>query len=356
MTVQNKLRYSQFWDRINIDAFEEAIGFNPEYQRGDNDVGFCLWPENHSHGDTTGKFAIHRELRLYNCYVCGGGDLLSLVMELHDVDQETATAWLYQFCEEDMRSDAAFVDDFMASFEDVQRRVDTLPYFNQRVLDQFSDPIPEDFYAERGIFPLVAKAYGVRYSAEAKRPSPQKGKYAEDEDYYGPAIIFPHYWQNRLVGWQSRWLEDEDERPDWVPKYTMTSDFPKESTVYGFDYAKKAEEPVVVVESVPSALFAISGNYPAVATFGSSVNPAQLRLLRRFTQGVILAPDNDSAGVKWLNANTEYLKRYIPVWHLPPVREKPGADLGDIASNLHHDCFDLLNDFICQKYEPGIDL
>ena len=62
--ASQKLRYADFWDSINVDAVEEALGWVPEYTHNDNDVGYCIFPENHSHGDTTGKFAIHREKRI----------------------------------------------------------------------------------------------------------------------------------------------------------------------------------------------------------------------------------------------------------------------------------------------------
>lgn len=359
--ARRKLRYEDFADRINVDAFEEAIGFSPEYERNGNDVGYCLWPENHANGDTTGKFAIHREDKVYNCYVCGGGSLLSLAMETQDMDVEDAVHWLYQFCEEDMRSDSEFVDEFLSAFEDVQERISSLPYFNARVLERFEkEPVPDWYLEERGILPEVAAEAGLLYSSAIERRSPPNGKFAEADDYVGPGLIFSHYWKGRLVGWQTRWLEED--RPEWIPKYTNTTEFPKETTIYGYDQAMYATGPVVVVESPPSSLFVRSCGYPCVATFGSNVNPAQMRLLRRFSNGVILAPDHDiprdpnakGAGYKWRDSLTEYLKRYVEVWHLPPAGEKPGADIGDIALLDHPG--DELDHYLRQKFLAGIDL
>lgn len=365
--AQRRLKYSEFWDRINVDSFEEAIEWTPEYSHNDNDIGFCPFPENHSHGDTTGKFAIQREKRVYNCWVCGGGSLLSLVMELKDFDLETATEWLFQFTDEDDRSDTEFVDDFLDAFRDVQVRSDTLPYFNERVLEKFNDPIALSempvyvdghlatlipWTWDRCVSDEVVERYDVRYSANNYRPSPGKGKFADEPDYEGPAVIFPHHWQGCLVGWQARWLDPD--RPEWVPKYTMTTDFPKETTIYGWDQLEAIDQPTVIVESVPSTLFIESMGYPSVATFGSSVNEAQMRLLRRLTGGVILARDNDEAGVKWERSLTEYLKRYIRVWHLPIVSDEAGADIGDLAST--DSPREEVEALISRAYEPGIDL
>lgn len=355
---QHKLRYSEIWDRINVEAFEEAIGFEPIDDRNGNDIGYCVWPDNHNHGDTTGKFGIHREKRVYNCWSCGGGSLLSLVMELYAYDVDEATEYLAQFCEEDMRSDNEFVDEFLSAFEDTQRRVETLPYFNARVLDKFDEPVPDWWLDERQIDIETAQLYGLRYSSEVRRPSPVKGRFAGEPEYHGPAIVFPHYWQDRLVGWQSRWLDDD--RPEWIPKYTNTGDFPRETTVYGWDQFLQSGHagPVILVESSPSVLFLVSHDQASLGTFGSGINEPQLRILRRCKGGVILARDNDKtkekAGVKWCNTLTNYLKRYIPVWHLPPIEGKPGADVGDIAS--FEDPYSALQDYLSQAYEPGIDL
>lgn len=366
-----KLRYSDFWDRIDVDAFEDAIGWTPEYTDGDEDRGFCVFPENHTNGDTTGKFSINREKRVYNCWVCGGGSLLSLVVELKDLDIDSAIKFLYEFAEGDLRDDSEFVDDFLEAFSDVEHRVETIPYFNERVLDRFNDPmalseVPVyyegslvtciDYATSRWISDEVLERHNVRYNSKMFRPSPSKGKFAEDSDYEGPAIVFPHYWHGRLVGWQTRWLEDDEVRPEWVPKYTNTTDLPKESTIYGWDQLETDGRPTVVVESPPSKLFVESCGYPSVATFGSSVNEPQMRLLRRLTSGVILAPDNDSAGVKWRDSLTEYLKHYTRVWHLPVVSDEAGADIGDLASPWNDDPRASLEEYLGQKYEPGIDL
>lgn len=328
----SKLRYSDYYEDINIDAFEEAIGFEPLETLNDNDVGYCVFPENHSHGDTTGKFAIHRDKKIYNCWACGGGSLLSLAMELYDFDIDEATEWVYQFCEADMRTDQEFVDEFLDAFRDVQHRIETLPYFNERVLEQFGSLPEDEWLKSRGISVQTAEAYKIGYANPTRRPSPGKGRYAEEEDYWGPAVVFPHFWKGRLVGWQSRWL-DED-RPDWVPKYTMTGDFPKDSTIYGFDDILDSWDPdrkVLVVESVPSALFAVSCGFPAVATFGSNVNEAQMRLLRRFNR-VMLCPDNDPAGAQWARGLYSYLIKYTRIW-IPPAVEWDKGDIGDFPAH-----------------------
>ncbi len=342
-----KVRYSNFADRIDIDALENALGIDVVDHPTDNeDRCYCPLPWNaHANGDTTGKFSINREKRVYNCWVCGGGSLLDLAMAMRDEDMEPATKWLYQFANHE-ETDEEFLVELDRLLSDPVERQPTMPYFNKFVLQRFNDPIEEamewngtewvSFLERRGIDIGTAEDFGLCYNARAARPF-------KDETYHGPAVYFPHFWAGRLVGWQQRWLDREEDRPKWVPKYTMTPDFPKNETLFGYDRAIEfiravPHEFVIVVESVPSALFLWSHGYPSVATFGTSVDGAQLKLLRTFPW-VILAPDNDvpkdpratPAGIKWLNQCASYLERYTTVEALP-VLEGAGADIGDLAA------------------------
>jgi DNA primase len=321
-----RVKYSQFEDRIDVPELCQAIGFNVEWEdnRG-NLCGYCLFPQNHTNGDTTGKFAIHPEKKVYNCYACGGGSLLSLVMELNSWDSETAEDYLRQFAG-DARDDVEFVEDFLNAFaNDTEKRVETLPYFNPRVLEKYEHAYG---YGEMiGLNADVIELYNVLWAPEAVKRSPGKGKFTDEPDYVGPAIIWPHYWNDRLVGWQSRWMDDE--RPEFVKKWTNTVDFPKDSTIYGYHMVKGASH-VYVVESAKTVLKLDQLGLDAVGTFGSQANDAQLRLLRKFRSGVVLCPDNDKAGNEWFTHLYDYLHRYVPLHGVTPVPGSKG-DLADLS-------------------------
>jgi hypothetical protein len=329
--------YSDFADKLDLDAFEAAIGFEPSSQERGEDIGHCLFPEMHKHGDTTGKFAINREKKVWNCFVCGGGDLLSLAMLHTGLDYEQATDWLHVFATSDARSDQEWADNLIAMLDDAHDRVDTIPYFHPRVLDQFDGPT--DYFLGRGISQEVVDTYGLRYTETAHRSAPVTmvdGRRTKMfEDYEGPASIWPHYWNGKLTGWQYRWTNFGTELmpSGWkIPKWTNTTDFPRSTTLFNYNDALKSNTSCVVVESLGTCLFLRSYGIPAVAYFGSKPTEIQLRLLRRFTNGVILAPDNDSnaAGDKILET-VDYLERFVPVYIADKVEGDDGADLGDYA-------------------------
>lgn len=345
----SKLRYGEFESLIDLDQLYEVVGFSPERTQGSWDQGYCIFPDNHANGDTTGKFGINRDERIYNCWVCGGGDLLSLAMELHpEFNVDDATHWLHQFTRG--VSEDKFLDEFEKDLADVEKRAATLPYFNERILDKWVVGLtqPADFFKPFDALDYLATKWAIteEVALEAKVGfDPDHSRMVKDETYIGPALIFPVFWKDRLVGWQERWLDPEEDRPAWVPKYTNTTDMPKSDIIYVHDAMlsgplRKAR--VFVVESVPSALALRSAGLNAVATFGTSINDPQLRLLRRFSQGVVLCPDNDPApknkpdampaGLKWQKKVADYLVRFIPVTLMPPPPVAPKDDVADLLA------------------------
>lgn len=312
------LKYVDFADRIDYDSLYEDLEWEPLSSYKDEDKGYCLMPANHTHGDSTGKLAINRDKGVYNCWVCGGGSMLSLVMEVKDLNYQDATAYLYQFVD---RATNESADDFYARIERMMEKPveerKPFPFFNERVL-KWQGYAP--WFADRHISKEVAEYFKLGVDLEHRKYNPKEG------EWIGPAAILPHYWDGKLVGWQERWLTDT---PRWVGKYTNTTDFPRETTVWGYDFAKEQTKPLIIVESVATALMLISEGYPAIATFGSQLTPDQLKHLRVFQQGVMLAADNDGAGTKWLGTLTEYLRKFIPVLHVPVVYGH-GSDLGDL--------------------------
>lgn len=302
--------YKEFADRIDIDAVYDELGWEPTSREHKEDKGYCLdlWGY-HKHGDTTGKLAINRDKKVYNCWVCGGGTLLHLYKEAKGISEEEAEQQLYRFTTPQEFEINQVMETVDAILSPVDEKKNPLPYFNPAVLESYT--------------PIVKHYKGRAYLLK-RRISTSVARYFDLRMGPGDQIIFPHLWDGRLVGYQSRW-------PSGLPKYTNTDGFPRERTLWGYHFALKQAEAPIIVESVPTALYLISEGYSSIATFGAQVTDEQLKLLRVFQQGVQLAPDADPAGDLWLHKATEYLVRYVPVMHVPRVESGIiGSDLGDL--------------------------
>lgn len=318
------MKYSEFVKDIDVDAMEEALGLQAIEVRKSESRHYCPLPlGGHKNGDTTGKFFINRDRKVYHCWICGGGSLVSLVCELKDCPPEEAIEFLWTFTRPKNQTVEDFKDEIFEVLGDCDpEEEEVLPHYSERVLEKYLEN-DHEWFKERHISDEVKKRYGVCFAPDSKRYGPDR------QVYEGPSIILPHYWEGRLVGWQNRWLSST--RPKWVPKYTNTPDLPKKHTLFGWDQVKDEQEvPLVVVESVPTVLFLASQGVPSVATFGASVSDEQIAYLRRFQSGIIIAPDNDPAGAGCAYEMSSRLDKFIPVMQLPPVEGSEGADLGDL--------------------------
>ena len=310
--------YQDIVKRIDIDEFENAIGFEPlgSTAHGE-DHGYCPDPWGyHQHGDRTGKFAINREKKVYNCFVCGGGTLLTLTMAIRDCDEREGLDWLRQFTSKAHQTDENFMDEIDGLLAPAVEEQETItPWFGPNVLTQWEGR-DHEWFAERGISDEVREKYHLGVDENTRRT---KG----GDEFISESIVLPHFWEGKLVGWQNRWMGD---RPKWVPKYTNTNDFPKRTTLFGWDHAAFGDKPIVVVESVPTVLYLASLDIPAIATFGATVSKEQLKIMRGCQQGIILAQDNDQAGDQWRGSLVSYLDRYIPVMEMEMAWED---DIGE---------------------------
>jgi hypothetical protein len=317
------MKYADFYKEIDVEALESDLGLEAMDVKHSESRHRCPLPYGkHSNDDRTGKFYINRDLKVYNCWVCGGGSILSLVCELRGWTPEQSVEYLWSFTRPRNQTNEDFQEEIhsVLAFEDEDREF-VMPHYSERVLDKYLD-VEHEWFDQRNISESVKQKYKVCFARDSKR-------YGQDSNYEGPSIIMPHFWNGKLVGWQNRWLADD--RPKWVPKYTNTPDLPKRETLFGWDFVKDEQEvPIVVVESVPTVLFLASQNVPAVATFGASVSEEQKKLLRRFQSGIIIAPDNDPAGANCAYEMTKALEEFVPVMQLPPVPGPDGSDLGDL--------------------------
>lgn len=323
--------YDDIAETIRLDEVLNALGVRVERIRNGNHWGDCpLHPDNNTH------FSCDEDTLLWNCYVCNeGGRLPKLIiraLELEDDQFESAwqkaVEWLIPF------SDGEIADD--SDNEEHQKRMDRIwnkvetkvtrsrgeqmPIFNKRVLANLELP-DQATLAKWNILPDTAEVFGVGYDPERERG-----------DYVGPAIVIPHWFKGKLVGYQERWLAPEEERPKYVPKYTNSDDFPKKSTLFNWDRAAKMGDTVIVVESAMSVVRLWEVGYDAVATFGASVSDQQIRLLRSFDKGVWISYDNDPAGLKAIRQVTDKLAGEIPVRVLP-VPEGENSDIADLPED-----------------------
>lgn len=138
--------------------------------------------------------------------------------------------------------------------------------------------------------------------------------------HVGTDILWPYYEYGDLVYWQSRSLINKVFRfPSLEECGVNKTDF-----LYNFDNVEPASY-IVVVEAIFGVM---TLGDQCVATGGADLSDLQVRKISLLgpRDGVILAPDNDHAGITSLIRNAKKLAGKLPVYYaLPPsVRYREG--------------------------------
>jgi DNA primase len=230
------------------------------------------------HEDSNPSFSMNRMTGAWICYSCGArGSLLSLVEQVTgSVDMDALREWALDVGikrltteEEHDEEDPLYVDEWE------YLRFGEVPYQRLR---------------RRNIDPRVAWRYGIRWNSETR------------------AIVTPVIdTSGRLLGWQEKGADWFKNRPTGMEKH---------STLFGWHYVDD-DEPVILVESPLDVVrLASIGIENGVASFGAMISDEQRRLLGQCA-GVIIALDNDKAGIgqaKMLRKALPLLRQGVLFW------------------------------------------
>lgn len=318
--------------RIDVPALLDDLGIDLGFQLKEHQF-MCHCPNltgNHLNGDQNPSFGFNDEKLAFNCFSCGGGNVIEMVQMMKPgMTEDEALAYLETFSDLTPGSPDDILDKLQKMMNPPEEKPKIMPEFPDNALFGFRKIHP--YLLDRGISEEVIKEMQVGF----------------DDVHCG--ITIPHWFMGKLVGWQTRHLVqdaegkymcehqscnfDKNGKPIKVPKYKNTPNFPKINTLYGYDQLKRSmqervTEDVYVVESPMSCLYMKSlGYWNTVATFGS-FNIEQGMLLLPFNR-VVFWPDNDGAGLLNVTKAIQSIARYNRL-DVVPVVNKPKGDANDL--------------------------
>lgn len=278
----------------------------------------------HANGDQHPSAWANVEKGLYCCSVYWSGDVFHLIQKMEGTDTFNEVApMLSDFFIGGTRSAVNFRKDLDKIFTESSSYSVSIPRYSERVLDAWRGDVQHPYlFAQRGI---SHEAIGLLKLGWDRREN---------------RIVFPHFWDGNLVGWQKRSIPRVASGLDWQwkctlnqwPKYKNSTGFPKSETLYAHDLARGCyPDEVVVVESPMSVAkaYSLGTLKPSpVATFGAKVSKRQIELLREFDR-VIVWFDDDTAGINGCYKIVSSLYRHTEVLVVTPDK---GKDLGDCQS------------------------
>jgi len=301
-------------ERINerTDIVEIISEYIPLKKAGKNYKALCPF-----HEEQTPSFVVSPEKQLFHCFGCGaGGNVFSFIMKWEKVSFPEAVKMLGEKVGISVDTSLGEENGGISRREFYQINETVLCFFKKCLKE---NKRARDYLKIRGMEEEVQSLFKIGYAPLSVNfiefckeekfsfenlekiglllPS-QKGKgyYA----YFRERIIFPIFTpEGKVCGFGGRVLDDHHS-----PKYlnsSQSSVFDKGKNLYGLNFTKEfieKEKSVILVEGYTDLIFLYqAGIRNVVASLGTSLTPPQVRLIKRWTNRVFVAYDQDKAGI-----------------------------------------------------------
>ncbi|MDP8260041.1 MAG: DNA primase [Candidatus Gygaella obscura] len=297
-----------------IDIVELISGYLPLKRAGRNFRANCPF-----HAEKTPSFMVSPERQIYHCFGCGaGGNAISFLMKHERMDFPDAVDTLARTAGVVIPRSQGFL-----KAENIRERLFRInelavSFFQKNLLNGSNRTKPAvEYLKKRGITLETVKKFKLGYSSDGWdaliKYLSSKGISISLIEKAGLAIAkttggYYDRFRNRLmipisdirsriVGFGARVLDNS------LPKYINSPEsaiYTKGQHLYGLDIAKqsiKDKDQALVVEGYMDFLACFcAGIENVVASLGTALTVSQIKILRRFTNNIIVVFDSDEAG------------------------------------------------------------
>jgi DNA primase len=304
--------------RTAVDIVKVVGDYVKLRKAGANMVGLCPF-----HLEKTPSFAVHPVKQIFHCFGCGaGGDVFKFVMMIENLSFPEALRRVAE------KAGIKIEDNWFEATTDpnAQHRAKlfkiheiAVQYYASQMLETAEGRAAKAYLWDRGVDDKTIGLYRLGYAPAAGQGLIRRLKEAgfageildksglfvrsqggsEMMDRFRRRVIFPIAQENgKVVAFAGRALGDDQ------PKYLNSPETPlyiKSRLLYGLDRAGTAirkQDFAILVEGYMDAISLFqAGIEHVVASCGTSLTEAQVRLLGRYTRQVVVNYDPDSAGV-----------------------------------------------------------
>ena len=283
---------------------------------GSNLKGLCPF-----HSEKTPSFTVYPATQSFYCFGCGAaGDVISFVMRAENLDYVSAVEALAKRSGIDLPE---FDDSGSQSKGPTRSRViamnlEAAKFYRSMLFDEKQGAPGRIYLSERQLSEATIKRFGLGYSPERGnnlmkhlislgfneeeiRTAYLGGKGKDGYyDYFRGRVMFPIIdVSGNVIAFGGRIIDSSKSDR----KYLNTSDTPafkKTKNLYALNYAKNTKEGYFILCEGYMDVIAMhaAGFGMAVASLGTAFTSEQARILKKYTDKVILSYDSDDAGQK----------------------------------------------------------
>ena len=296
---------------------EDVIGNYVTLKRsGRNLLGLCPF-----HSEKTPSFSVNETNQFYHCFGCGeGGDVITFVMKTENLDYRGALEFLAKRAGITLPDDDAAIQRGAGRQRVLEMNKCAARFFRDMLFhEEIGREGREYLMVKRGLSSAVVKRFGLGYAPDSfnmLRDHLQKNGFTREEmvegylcqvskkneksiyDCFRNRVMFPIIdVTGTIIAFGGRVLDDSK------PKYLNSADTPafrKSKNLFALNYARKfCEDNLILCEGYMDVIaLHAAGFQNAVATLGTAITPEQARLMKRYSDKVVISYDSDEAGRK----------------------------------------------------------
>lgn len=299
------------------DIVEIISGYVSLKKRGRNFLGLCPF-----HREKTPSFIVSGDKQIFKCFGCGqGGNVISFISKIENLEFWESIEFLAERANIDL---SKFEQKTSKSDKNLKEKKDSLydinaiiaNYYHETLITNLNEKsnLVKDYVIKRNFDMKTLKKFGIGYANNnnllnnyllEKGFSQEQildtgvivkkdnGKYY---DRFYSRLIFPIFdVRDRVIGFGGRVLDKS------LPKYVNSPEnsiYVKGKHLYALNFAKKEKLDNIIITEGYMDTIALhkSGFCNTVASLGTALTQAQAKLLKKYTDNIIIAYDADGAG------------------------------------------------------------
>lgn len=304
--------------RSVIDIVDVVSDYVALKKKGTNFFGLCPF-----HDEKTPSFSVNPGRGIYKCFGCGkGGNVFSFLMEVERLGFVEAVRLLADRAGVPLPEPTADATSAESELEPIYHALRMAGrYFHAQLVESDDAQSAREYLEGRGFSSATITKFGVGFAterwdglinhAQTQNTSidylEKAGLVVQREkgdgyyDRFRGRVMFPLFSQvGQVVGFTGRLLEEDIKQAKYV-NTPETRVYHKGRILYGLNLSKneirRAEEAYLVEGNTDVVSLVQAGITNVVATSGTALTPAQVKLLGRYTNSVVLLFDADEAGI-----------------------------------------------------------